>query len=218
MSDDQIVIQPDDDDLSKPPSDLNDYRAWLRRGDLGLAMEGLLNHVTMIVGNEQTARILVKQLREEQAARDEELGKRLEFFAHNLKTSLNKSIGAFEEQTIARLDAYGVQIDALPALVEAALSGPFGEIGRRVDTLEYGYAQLAEQVELALDPVRHPQVERLEAIQNKDRQQAHEEMLDLDRALGRQLRVWALIIIVATVVVTSLISVVIHRVLYEAIR
>jgi hypothetical protein len=135
------------------PDNLNDYGAWLARGNLKEAMDALANRVTGIVGNEQTAQMLVRQLRQEQMQRDEMLADRLEQFAHGLKTSLNKSIGAFEEQTIARLDAYAIQIDAIPALVEAALSsGPFGELAQRVGDMETGYADLYKRLDEATDP------------------------------------------------------------------
>lgn len=137
--------------MSDRPDNLNDYAAWLERGNIKEALDALKNQVTYIIGNEQTAQMLVKKLGEEQAARDKVLGDRLEQTLFSLKTSLNKSIGTFEEQAIARLDAYGTHIDALSALVEER-TRPFSELAQRVGDLEYGYAQLADRVDAALNP------------------------------------------------------------------
>lgn len=50
------------------------------------------------------------------------------------------------------LDEYRRQHTALLALVEERLLGPFGEVVQRVGDLEYGYANLAERLDAALDP------------------------------------------------------------------
>lgn len=52
----------------------------------------------------------------------------------------------------AELNEYRWQHQALMALVEERLSGPFLEMAQRVETLEYGYADLADRVDAALDP------------------------------------------------------------------
>jgi hypothetical protein len=147
--------------VSDRPENLNDYRGWLALGNFPEAFDALLNHVTKIVGNEQTAQMLVKKLSQEQAARDEQLGHRLEQAMHGLKTSLNNSIGDFQERTDARLTAYGAEIDRqrdqisrldrLAALLEES-AGFFTETVLRVGALEYGYAKLADRLDEALDP------------------------------------------------------------------
>lgn len=50
------------------------------------------------------------------------------------------------------LDEYREQHKAMLALVEERLIGPFGEMVQRVETLEYGYAELAQRLDTALDP------------------------------------------------------------------
>ena len=72
---------------------------------------------------------------------------------------LTTRFGEIAERIDYRFDAYGRELDAyrqqmqsLAALVEGALAGPFLETIARVETLEYGYAQLADRVDAALDP------------------------------------------------------------------
>lgn len=52
----------------------------------------------------------------------------------------------------AELNDYRRQNNDLLALVEERLLGPFGEVAQRVETLEYGYADLADRLDKALDP------------------------------------------------------------------
>lgn len=126
MSDDQLVIQ-DGDDLSKPPVDLNDFHAWFRRGRPDLAFEALLNQVAVMVGNEQTARLLIKQLRAEQEQRDNRQAGRLEEIVFGFRGALKEFRGDLQTQIDARFDAYGNEIDALRTLVEVR-TAPFSEL------------------------------------------------------------------------------------------
>jgi hypothetical protein len=162
--------------VTNQPDNLNDYAAWLALGNIKEAMDALVNRVTGIVGNEQTAQMLVKKLSTEQAARDEQLGHRLEQAMHGLKTSLNNSIGDFQERTDARLTAYGAEIDRqrdqisrldrLAALLEES-AGFFTETVLRVGALEYGYAKLADRLDLAVDPKRPGATIEMRALQDR---------------------------------------------------
>lgn len=152
---DAIVIQPDDDDLSKPPADLNDFHAWFKRGRPDLAFEGLLNQITIKIGNEQTSQMLLKN----QERRDEALAKHLGEVVFTLRGDIIEVQGQFQEQFDLRFDAYNQELDvyreqhkALLTLVEERLIGPFSRVVQRVDDLEYGYAQLANRLDTALDP------------------------------------------------------------------
>lgn len=122
----------------------------------------------------------------------------------------NDELDTYREQHAAML----LQMQSLTALVEERLVRPFAEMAARVETLEYGYAELADR----LDLTKQPQWEQLAHTQDEDRQIAHDQIEALDHALARQLWIWALVIIVLMTVITTVVSVVIHRVLYEAIR
>jgi hypothetical protein len=72
---------------------------------------------------------------------------------------LTARFGEIAERIDYRFDAYGQELDAyrqqmqsLTALVEERLVRPFAEVVARVETLEYGYAELADRVDTALDP------------------------------------------------------------------
>lgn len=52
----------------------------------------------------------------------------------------------------AELNEYRRQNNDLLALVEERLLGPFGQVVQRVGDLEYGYTDLAERLDAALDP------------------------------------------------------------------
>lgn len=152
---DAVVIQPGDDDLSKPPDDLNDFHAWFKRGRPDLAFEALLNQITVKIGNEQTSQMLLK----DQSRRDEALASRLEQIVFGLKGELKIAQIEFQEQLDHRFQAYNAELNDyrrqnndLLALVEERLLAPFGEMVTRVGDLEYGYADLADRLDTALDP------------------------------------------------------------------
>lgn len=145
--------------MTNLPENLNDYNAWIDKGNIKEAMDALKNQVTFIVGNEQTAQMLVKKLRDEQGQRDEVLAGRLEQIVFTLKGDFFKAQGQFQEQFDLRFGAYSRELDvyreqhkALLTLVEERLLAPFGEMVQRVSDLEYDYADLADRLDAALDP------------------------------------------------------------------
>lgn len=144
MSND-AAIQPDDD-LSKSPEDLNDFHAWFRRGEPGLAFEALLNQVAVLVGTRDTVEVIVKQLRADQSARDEQQATRLEQIVYGLKTDLKKSQNDFQEQLDNRFKTRDKEFDAFTTLVEERLS-PLAELPGRLGAVEASQQQIIERLD-----------------------------------------------------------------------
>jgi hypothetical protein len=95
------------------PQNLNDYNAWIDRGDIKEAMDALRNQVTSIVGNEQTAQMLVKQLRQEQDAQNAQLARTLERIVFELRDDLSRTLRRFDalDKQIATIGAHLVSED-----------------------------------------------------------------------------------------------------------
>lgn len=146
--------------MSNLPENLNDYNAWVDRGNIKEALDALKNQVAGMVADEPTKRLVAfREFGQQQEQRDAQLAATMERIVFGFRDDLLRFRGELREEMINRFDAYGEELDryredhrALRTLVEERLAGPFGEVVQRVETLEYGYADLADKLDAALDP------------------------------------------------------------------
>lgn len=180
--------------MTNLPQNLNDYNAWVDKGNIKEALDALKNQVAVMVADEPVRRTAaIGQLVKQHEEQGNQIADRLERVIFTLKTDLNRTIGVFEEQTIARLDAYGKEIDTLRTLVEVR-TAPFSEVGDHLLLIDDRLSVLEKKATAATPG------EEWEAAFN--------------RALDERLKEQRRYLVVRIVAATTVISVIIHFMLF----
>lgn len=131
----------------------NNIDAQLARDDIRAALAAQTQQVTSIVMAEQITRSeQLARLTEQQRKHNEALATTLERLAFGLRGDWNTFRADLRSEMDARFKARDEQVDTLVAHLEERIIRPFSELPERVETLEYGYANLADRLDVALDP------------------------------------------------------------------